>query len=62
MDVGVAVESGDAGDDVGVCGGSVGCARAAVGVDDYVPLNLRVGGDGGEDVGPGGGAVTGVEV
>lgn len=56
----VAVELGDGGDVVLV---RVGCrAGAAVGVHDYLPLHIGVGGDGGGDVAPGGGGGAGVEV
>ncbi len=61
MDVGVAVQFGDAGDVV-LIGGVAGGAGAAVGVDDYLPLDVGPGGDGGGDVAPGGGAGAGVEV
>ena len=60
MDVLVAVEFGDGGDVVlfRVC-----CrAGTAVGVHDYLPLHVGVGGDGGGDVAPGRGGGAGVEV
>lgn len=50
-DVGVLVELGDAGDEVGI--GRVGCcARSAVGIDDYLPLDFGIGCNGGGDVVP----------
>lgn len=52
LDVGVAVQLGDASDVVLVCG-VAGRARAAVDVNNDLPLHFGVGGDGGGGVGPG---------
>lgn len=49
VDIGVGVEPRDAGYDVGVSGGATSDSGAAVGVDDYLPLDRGVGRDGGED-------------
>ena len=61
VDVGVAVELRDAGDDVRVRR-VAGGARSAVRVDDDLPLHVGVGFDGRGDVVPGGAVVAGVEV